>query len=175
MRSKYRGYERTVRERPYHAENTCTRPITDVKEHRARFVVSWETRCEARVSFSLSFFALVRHRVLCSVLGCFNVERSIPLSFGNQSRKESARARVRTCCPSVSLCSLGHSSVDRASNVILERHGTIGNEYKRDEFAEECYVMRANLTSSFRAAHFWMQLTVWRPTPAAVVGRPVEI
>ena len=45
-----------VRERPYHAENTCTRPITDVKQHRARLVVSWETRCEARVSFSFSTF-----------------------------------------------------------------------------------------------------------------------
>ena len=55
------GPETRLRERPYHAENTCTRPITDVKQHRARLVVSWETRCEARVSFSFFvcfFFAL---------------------------------------------------------------------------------------------------------------------
>ena len=55
LRSKLAASRESFRERPYHAENTCTRPITDVKQHRARLVVSWETRCEARVSFSFFF------------------------------------------------------------------------------------------------------------------------
>ena len=41
------------RQRPYHAENTSSRPITEVKQHRARLVLGWVTAWEHRVSLSL--------------------------------------------------------------------------------------------------------------------------
>ena len=40
------------RQRPYHAENTSSRPITEVKQHRARLVLGWVTAWEHRVSLS---------------------------------------------------------------------------------------------------------------------------
>ena len=42
------------RQRPYHAENTSSRPITEVKQHRARLVLGWVTAWEHRVSLSFS-------------------------------------------------------------------------------------------------------------------------
>ena len=47
----------SCRQRPYHAENTSSRPITEVKQHRARLVLGWVTAWEHRVPLSL--FALV--------------------------------------------------------------------------------------------------------------------
>ena len=35
--------------RPYHVENTRSRPITEVKQRRARLVLGWETAWEYRV------------------------------------------------------------------------------------------------------------------------------
>ena len=35
--------------RPYHAENTGSRPITEVKQRRARLVLGWVTAWEYRV------------------------------------------------------------------------------------------------------------------------------
>ena len=45
-------------QRPYHAENTSSRPITEVKQHRARLVLGWVTAWEHRVS--LTFCSLPR-------------------------------------------------------------------------------------------------------------------
>ena len=48
------------RQRPYHVENTGSRPITEVKQHRARSVLGWVTAWEHRVplSFYLFYFYL---------------------------------------------------------------------------------------------------------------------
>ena len=46
-------------QRPYHAENTSSRPIPEVKQHWARLVLGWETAWEPLVS--LSFFLLDRN------------------------------------------------------------------------------------------------------------------
>ena len=35
--------------RPYHVENTGSRPITEVKQRRARLVLGWVTAWEYRV------------------------------------------------------------------------------------------------------------------------------
>ena len=45
------------RQRPYHAENTSSRPITEVKQHRARLVLGWVTAWEHRVP--LSFYHII--------------------------------------------------------------------------------------------------------------------
>ena len=42
------------RQRPYHVENTSSRPITEVKQRWARLVLGWETAWEPLVQ--LSFF-----------------------------------------------------------------------------------------------------------------------
>jgi hypothetical protein len=39
----------TCRLRPYHVENTGSRPITEVKQRRARLVLGWVTAWEYRV------------------------------------------------------------------------------------------------------------------------------
>ena len=48
------------RQRPYHVESTGSRPITEVKQRRARLVLGWVTAWEHRVLlvtfFSFSFF-----------------------------------------------------------------------------------------------------------------------
>ena len=43
-------------QRPYHVENTSSRPITEVKQRWARLVLGWETAWEplVQLSFSLS-------------------------------------------------------------------------------------------------------------------------
>ena len=51
--------ERCCRQRPYHAENTSSRPITEVKQHRARLVLGWVTAWEHRVSLSFSLFLCI--------------------------------------------------------------------------------------------------------------------
>ena len=46
----YEGYISSVcRQRPYHVENTGSRPITEVKQRRARLVLGWVTAWEHRV------------------------------------------------------------------------------------------------------------------------------
>ena len=65
----FKGYTRMVfavcRQRPYHVESTGSRPITEVKQRRARLVPGWVTAWEHRVllatfflfSFLLIFFS----------------------------------------------------------------------------------------------------------------------
>ena len=46
----------TLRQRPYHVEYTSSRSITEVKQHRARLVLGWETAWEHRVLLAFYFF-----------------------------------------------------------------------------------------------------------------------
>ncbi len=46
-----------IRQRPYHVENTGSRPITEVKQHRALLVLRWVTAWERSVPLA-SFFYL---------------------------------------------------------------------------------------------------------------------
>jgi len=43
-------------QRPYHVENTSSRPITEVKQHRAQLVLGWVTAWERCVPLAISFF-----------------------------------------------------------------------------------------------------------------------
>ena len=60
----FKVYKRTFlavcRQRPYHVESTGSRPITEVKQRRARLVLGWVTAWEHQVLlatfFSFSFF-----------------------------------------------------------------------------------------------------------------------
>lgn len=68
--SVYNGVNKSAvfrRQRPYHAENTSSRPITEVKQHRARLVLGWVTAWEHRVSLS---FSLVGYRLFTGT-NCF--------------------------------------------------------------------------------------------------------
>ena len=44
------------RQRPYHVESTASRPISEVKQRRARLVLGWETAWEHRVLLAFTFF-----------------------------------------------------------------------------------------------------------------------
>ena len=46
------------RQRPYHVESTGSRPITEVKQRRARLVLEWVTAWEPRVLLASTFFFL---------------------------------------------------------------------------------------------------------------------
>ena len=46
---KYGAANADFRLRPYHVENTGSRPITEVKQRRARLVLGWVTAWEYRV------------------------------------------------------------------------------------------------------------------------------
>ena len=48
------------RQRPYHIENTSSRPITAVKQRWAWLVLGWETAWEHHVLLSSLFFTLLR-------------------------------------------------------------------------------------------------------------------
>ena len=45
-------------QRPYHAEHTSSRPITEVKQHWARIVLGWETAWEHRVLLAFYFASI---------------------------------------------------------------------------------------------------------------------
>ena len=45
------------RQRPYHAERTGSRPITEVKQRRASSVLGWVTAWEHGVLLALNFFS----------------------------------------------------------------------------------------------------------------------
>ena len=45
----------SFRQRPYHAESTGSRPITEVKQRWARLVLGWVTAWEPRVTLTFSF------------------------------------------------------------------------------------------------------------------------
>ena len=49
------------RQRPYHVENTGSRPITEVKQRRARLVLGWVTAWEHRVLLANIFLFIVLH------------------------------------------------------------------------------------------------------------------
>ena len=50
---------RCRQERPYHDDNTASRLLSEVKHHRARLVLRWETTLESRVLFFCSFAPFV--------------------------------------------------------------------------------------------------------------------
>ena len=52
-----------LRQRPYHVENTGSRPITEVKQRRARLVLGWVTAWEHRVQLAFIFFLFERQSV----------------------------------------------------------------------------------------------------------------
>ena len=53
----YEGYiSRVCRQRPYHVENTGSRPITEVKQPRVQLVLVWVTAWEHRVLLAFFFF-----------------------------------------------------------------------------------------------------------------------
>ena len=52
---KRRTFPPFSRQRPYHVENTSSRPITEVKQRWARLVLGWETAWEHRVLLSFAF------------------------------------------------------------------------------------------------------------------------
>ena len=54
---------KNISQRPYHAECTSSRPITEVKQHWALLVLGWETAWEHRVLLAFCFFSISR---LCS-------------------------------------------------------------------------------------------------------------
>ncbi len=47
---KLKVFDCDFRLRPYHVEYTSSRPITEVKQRRARLVLGWVTAWEYRVS-----------------------------------------------------------------------------------------------------------------------------
>ena len=49
---QYKLFFNYQRQRPYHVEYTGSRPITEVKQHRARIVLGWVTAWEHRVLLS---------------------------------------------------------------------------------------------------------------------------
>ena len=76
---------KNISQRPYHAECTSSRPITEVKQHWALLVLGWETAWEHRVLLAFCFFSISR---LCSkkykfwwihkvIWWCFIVTREI--------------------------------------------------------------------------------------------------
>ena len=56
----FKVYKRTFlavcRQRPYHVESTGSRPITEVKQRRARLVLGWVTAWEHQVLLATFFF-----------------------------------------------------------------------------------------------------------------------
>ena len=48
---------KNISQRPYHAECTSSRPITEVKQHWALLVLGWETAWEHRVLLAFCFFS----------------------------------------------------------------------------------------------------------------------
>ena len=46
------NFDLSSRQRPYHVENTSSRPITEVKQRWARLVLGWETAWEPLVLLS---------------------------------------------------------------------------------------------------------------------------
>ena len=47
-----------LRQRPYHAENTASRPISEVKQRWVWLVLGWETAWEHRMLLAFRFFFL---------------------------------------------------------------------------------------------------------------------
>ena len=60
-------FEPFSRQRPYHVENTSTRPITEVKQRWARLVLGWVTAWEHRVLLSSTLFSLPYFRTVLTL------------------------------------------------------------------------------------------------------------
>ena len=58
-----------LRQRPYHVESTSSRPITEVKQRRARLVLGWVTAWESRVllTFLLDFILANDSTKFCAI------------------------------------------------------------------------------------------------------------
>ena len=69
-------------QRPYHAERTGSRPITEVKQRRASSVLGWVTAWEHGVLLALNFFShffgLVTLIFLIMQIHCFLIPHSEP-------------------------------------------------------------------------------------------------
>ena len=50
------NFDHFLRQRPYHVENTSSRPITEVKQRWAWLVLGWETAWEHQVLLASFFF-----------------------------------------------------------------------------------------------------------------------
>jgi hypothetical protein len=55
-------------ERPYHDDSTASRPLCEVKHHRARLVLRWGTTLESRVLFFSNFSLIFRTKIIRSLL-----------------------------------------------------------------------------------------------------------
>ena len=78
------------RQRPYHVESTGSRPITEVKQRRARLVLGWVTAWEHRVLLanffffffsSFPLFKLIYIFLVCVIFFLFALQVSLSLSL----------------------------------------------------------------------------------------------
>ena len=60
--------------RPYHVENTSSRPITEVKQHRAELVLGWVTAWEYSVLQAFSFNTCFNPNIKNISFGLFRSE-----------------------------------------------------------------------------------------------------
>jgi hypothetical protein len=74
------------RQRPYHVETTGSRPITEVKQRRARSVLGWVTAWEHRVPLASPFLLLLRM-----------IE--ISMSIGRELKKTRSHQTHQDGCP----------------------------------------------------------------------------
>ena len=56
--------ERSKCQGPYHVESTSSRPITEVKQHRAALVLGWVTAWEYAVSLTQVFCITQQHEFI---------------------------------------------------------------------------------------------------------------
>ena len=105
------------RQRPYHVESTGSRPITEVKQRRARLVLGWVTAWEHRVllanfflffSFFFFLFFFPRSFFPSSLSSFFSLFFLFFLSFCFYGilifKKIKFKAPTGTVCLSLSLC-----------------------------------------------------------------------
>ena len=84
-----------LRQRPYHVENTGSRPITEVKQRRARLVLGWVTAWEHWVLL-VSLFAHFSPYVLQSVVGGCNAIGHLFWTFQSEPKR-----LIKTHFPSI--------------------------------------------------------------------------
>ena len=68
-------------QRPYHVENTGSRPITEVKQHRAQLVLWWVTAWERCVPLASQLFCLYFNFFYNFLLSCDGLLYSYPFYF----------------------------------------------------------------------------------------------
>ena len=92
-----RLYERYISsvccQRPYHVESTGSRPITEVKQRRARLVLGWVTAWEHRVLLAFFFFFFP---LLTEISVGFAVDPNVikEIILKGQKRKEKKKATL---------------------------------------------------------------------------------